>query len=550
MGAHPPLSRRLIAALRSHGAGEVFGIPGDFVLPFFDALEADGELPYYTLSHEPSIGFAADGAARIRSGISAVVATYGAGALNLANAVAVAYAEKSPVVVIAGAPGARERRGGLLVHHQAKRIDSQAAIFREITCDQVRLDDPATAGADISRVLASARRLSRPVYIEIPRDAFDEPCAEAGPCVAAPPAQETVRACADDILARLGAARRAVMMAGVEVRRFGLEAEVAQLAQALGIPVVTSFMARGLFATGDAPLAGTYLGDAGDPAVADLVESSDALLLLGVIRSDTNFGTAPTHVDLEAAIHAFDGRVTLDGRDHADVPLGALVAEMLARARTLSSARRAAPAPAPAGMPRDAAPVTPLDVATAINDLMAEHGRWPVAADVGDCLFTALDLVATDYVAPGFYASMGFAVPAALGIQASTGRRPIVLVGDGAFQMTGWELGHCRRYGWDPIVVVLNNAGWRMLAAFRPGAHYAELGTWDFAGCAAPLGGIGWRVETRAQLADALQAAARTRGSFHLVDVRLAPGAVSERLTRFAAARVPRSYDPSRATAR
>ena len=532
-----PLSRRLLDALQAHGALEVFGIPGDFVLPLFDEIERGGSLPLYTLSHEPSIGFAADAAARLRGGLSVAAATYGAGALNLVNAVAAAYAEKSPVVVVSGAPGAGERSSGLLVHHQAKRLDSQHAIFREITCDQACLDDPATAPAEIARVLASARRLSRPVYLEIPRDAFDRSCGEVLVIPPAVPDAEAVAACADEILGRLSEARRPVLMVGVEVRRFGLESAVAELATALGIPVATSFLGRGLLATGAAPLAGTYLGAGGDHVVRCLVEESDALLLLGVIVSDTNFGVSPTHVDLRRAIHALDGKVTLSHHTYPDIPLPDLVAALRERARKLASAERVAPAAPPAGMPADAAPVTPRDIAAAINDGMARHGRLPVAADVGDCLFTALDLVATDYVAPGYYAGMGFAVPAALGIQASTGRRPLVLVGDGAFQMTGWELGHCGRYGWDPIVVVLNNGGWRMLSALRPEARYTDLGTWDFASCANALGGVGSRVETRAGLHAALDAAMRSRGRFHLLDVRLAPGAISASLGAFAAAR-------------
>jgi indolepyruvate decarboxylase len=178
--------------------------------------------------------------------------------------------------------------------------------------------------------------------------------------------------------------------------------------------------------------------------------------------------------------------------------------------------------------------VEPRDIAAGINDLMARHGLMPVAADIGDCLFTAMELVHTDHVAPGYYATMGFGVPAALGVQAATGRRALALVGDGAFQMTGWELGHCRRYGWDPIVVVMNNARWGMLSAFRPQADYTALGEWDFAGCAQPLGGRGHRVNTRAELAQALETAARECGGFHLIDVRIAPSALSPTLRRFA----------------
>ena len=515
-------------------------MPGDFALPIFDAIESSGLLPLYTLSHEPSAGFAADAAARLRSGISVAAVTYGAGALNLVNAVASAYAEKSPVVVLSGAPGANERASGLLVHHQARTLDSQMTIYREITCDQARLDDAERAPAEIARVLASARRSSRPVYIELPRDMAAARCAPVVPQPEPRADEETLEACTREILERLAAARNPVLMVGVEVRRFGVEAEVARLARTLGIPVVTSFMGRGLLADAGLALAGTYLGAAGNAEVTALVEESDALLLLGVIVSDTNFGVSGDRVDLRRAIQALDRKVTLGRHTYFDVPLPELIACMQRHASALSSRPpRIAPA-APRSLAADSRPIQPLDVAAGLNDLMASHGSFPVAADVGDCLFVAMDLRPTDYVAPGYYATMGFGVPAALGIQAATRRRPIAIVGDGAFQMTGWELGHCPRHGWNPIVVVLNNGGWRMLSAFRRDARYAELGTWDFAACADALGGRGERVSTRAELARALEAAARDRERFRLVDVRLAPDAMSESLRRFAAAQSPR----------
>src|SRR5262245_4906940 len=166
----PALAHALLAALKDHGAHEIFGIPGDFVLPLFKVIEESAVLPHYTLSHEPAVGFAADASARYHGGLGVAVVTYGAGAFNIVNSIAGAYAERSPVVVIAGAPGARERVSGFLLHHQARTVDTQLAVFREITCDQAVLDDPPTAPAQIARVLRSARERSLPVYIELPRD--------------------------------------------------------------------------------------------------------------------------------------------------------------------------------------------------------------------------------------------------------------------------------------------------------------------------------------------------------------------------------------------
>ena len=79
MAAPANLSQSLLAALKSHGAKEIFGIPGDFVLPFFKAIEDSGALPLYTLSHEPAVGFAADAAARWHCAPGVAAVTYGAG---------------------------------------------------------------------------------------------------------------------------------------------------------------------------------------------------------------------------------------------------------------------------------------------------------------------------------------------------------------------------------------------------------------------------------------------------------------------------------------
>jgi indolepyruvate decarboxylase len=525
----------LLRALKGHGAQEIFGIPGDFALPFFKAVEDCGLLPLYTLSHEPAVGFAADAAARMRGGLGVAAVTYGAGALNMVNAVAAAYAEKSPVVVVSGAPGREEIGRGLLLHHQAKALDSQYRIYAEVTCAQARLDDARTAPLEIARVLRDCLTYSRPVYLELPRDAGEIDCAEVVPAPEPPFDTEALAACADEILARLRASRSPVLMVGVEVRRFGVETRAAELARRLGIPVVTSLLGRGLLAgTGTSP-EGTYLGAAGAPQIARLVEESDALFLLGVIVSDTNLGVSARRIDLRHAIRALDRRVLIGHHIYPDIPLGPLLDALLERQPPGAPRRvRCAPAAIPRGLAADEAPLQPSDIATAINDLMDERGRLPVAADVGDSLFVALDIAPTAHCAPAYYATMGFGVPAGLGMQAASGARPIVLVGDGAFQMTGWELGNCARYGWDPIVVVLNNGGWQMLRAFQPAARFNELGEWNYAALASALGGEGARVRTRGELANALRAAHARRGRFQLIEAMVPRGAMSATLERYA----------------
>jgi indolepyruvate decarboxylase len=538
------LTRRLLAALQGRGATNVFGVPGDFALPLFREIERDATLPLFTLSHEPGVAFAADATARMRGGLGVVAVTYGAGALNLVNAVAGAYAERVPLVVLSGAPAAREASCGLKLHHQVKGLDSQWRVFEELTVDRARLDDAASAPALIARVLDSALRESRPVYLEIPRDMACVPCAVVPERAFPPVDEETVAACADELLDRLKKAERPMVMIGVEIRRYALEGQVAELARRLRLPVVTTFMGRGLLSERPASLRGTYLGLAGDPEISAEVETSDGLLLLGVIVSDTNFAVSARRIDLRHTVQASEGRVAMGHHVYDGVPLPRLISALLARLPALDV--RAEPQPSSQAVEpsplrpsdesargRRSAAIEPADIARAINEVFRRHGPMPIASDVGDCLFTAMDVQPTALIAPGYYATMGYGVPAALGLQAATGLRPMVLVGDGAFQMTGWELGNAQRYGWDPLVLVFNNSGWGMLRCFEPDARFNDLSTWDFAAMAAGMGGDGHRANTCGELEDALAAAHATRGRFQLIDIRLAPDACSPTLRRF-----------------
>ncbi len=527
------LAESLLHALKQYGVEEIFGIPGDFALPLFKVIEESAILPLYTFSHEPAVGFAADAAARFHCKPSVAAVTYGAGALNMVNPVAAAYAEKSPVIVISGGPGESDRSTGLLVHHQAKQLSSQMQMFKEVTCDQVILDDLDSAPELIARVLRNCIIESRPVYIEVPRDKVFEPCAEV-------PLLDTnqevdvdaLSACVDEIIKQVENASSPVLMVGVEIRRYDLEEEVRELAQKLNVPVVTTFMGRGLLAGQDVALQGTYMGMAGDAELTQLVENSDALILLGVLLSDTNFGISEKKIDLPRTILASDGQVSLGYHSYLDMPIRALVNALNQRLESANPGD-AVEVEYPHNLAIDDEAITPTDIARAVNDLFKENELMPIAADMGDCLFTALDIEHTELVAPGYYATMGFGVPAGLGVQAATGRRPIIMVGDGAFQMTGWELLNCRRYGWNPIVLLLNNSSWEMLRAFQPESKFNDLDYLNYTVIADSLGGAGQRANTRRELKDALDTAIKDESQFRLIEIMLNRGELSQTLSRF-----------------
>src|SRR5471032_495054 len=173
MNRAPSIGEYLIQQLQAHGVRHVFGIPGDYVLGFYDQLQ-NSPLRIITTCDEQGAGFAADGYARV-AGLGVVCITYCVGGLKVVNPVAGAFAEKSPVVVISGAPGMGEREKNPLLHHKVRDFDTQRKIFAEITVASAALEDPDTACGEIDRVLHAAVRYKRPVYLELPRDLVTQP---------------------------------------------------------------------------------------------------------------------------------------------------------------------------------------------------------------------------------------------------------------------------------------------------------------------------------------------------------------------------------------
>src|SRR5499426_3455950 len=163
----------LIHQLQRRGVEHIFGLPGDYVLGFYDLL-TKSKLKIINTCDEQGAGFAADAYARVR-GLGAVCVTYCVGGLKVANTTAEAFAEKSPVVVISGAPGMKEREKNPLLHHKVREFDTQKKVFEQLTVASTVLTDTQTAFQEIDRVLHAALRYKGPVYIELPRDTVGLP---------------------------------------------------------------------------------------------------------------------------------------------------------------------------------------------------------------------------------------------------------------------------------------------------------------------------------------------------------------------------------------
>lgn len=536
----PTLSRFLLDQLTETGVAQVFAIPGDFILRLCEVIEQYRGVDLLTMSHEPGVGFAANGAARGREDLAVACVTYGAGALNMVNPVAAAYAEKTPVLVLTGGPGRDEREGGILVHHQVKSFESQLKIYREVTCYQAVLDDPETAADRVREAIDRARLYSLPVYLEVPRDMVDRPIRLSEPRTAEVPTRVgAVEEAAAEVRRKVAAARQPVLVVGVEVHRFRLADKAVALAERLRLPVVSTFMGRGSFPDDHPRWAGTYLGPASPPGVRELVEESDCLVMLGALLADTNMGLRLRALDPRHVVLAVSRSVRTGYHRYDDVPLGDLVEALLGleeeeRGREGAGGFRERDGRPPFMRADDEPSAGPVRVASMIGEInrfFAERGEMPLVTDTGDCLFCSHQVDTQAVLASAYYATMGFGVPAAMGFEAATGRRPLVLVGDGGFQMTGGELIHARRWGVRPIVVVMNNESWEMLRSFLP-ADYDDLPDGRYAEVARLWGAGGARAGTAAELRDALERAGEHDGPF-LIEVPLAKGDISETLDTF-----------------
>jgi len=517
----------LIQRLYAHGVRHVFGIPGDYVLGFYEQL-LRSRLRIINTCDEQGAGFAADAYARVR-GLGAVCITYCVGGLKVANTTAEAFAEKSPVVIISGAPGMKEREKNPLLHHKVREFDTQKRIFEQLTIAAAVLSDPQTAFQEIDRVLHAALRYKRPVYLELPRDLAAVPgIPHHRPTEIHEQSDErTRREALAEAVAMINAARKPVILAGVEVHRFGLQNALLRLAEQTNIPVAATLLGKSVLGDQHPFYMGVYAGAMGRDDVRRYVESSDCVIMLGVFMTDVNLGIYTAHLDPARSIYATSEKLSIRYHTFENVRFKDFMRGLLkARLARRRPARIPRPQPLKAFRSvRGKDKVSVKSLFQRINAFLTEE--TVVVADVGDALFGAADLFIhhrTEFLGPAYYASMGFAVPAGIGAQLADPRlRPLVLVGDGAFQMTGMELATAVRYNLNPIVVVLNNRGYGTERHIHDGP-YNDLLVWNYHRLPEMLGaGRGFEIETEEQLDQALRAAEQHTDGFCLLNVRLEP---------------------------
>lgn len=508
----PTIGSFLFDHLHARGVGHAFGIPGDFALPTFRWLEKS-PIELITMTHEPAVGFAADAYARV-TGLGLACVTYCVGGLNMLNAVACAYAEKSPMVVVSGGPSPSDRRADQLLHHKVRTFDTQRRIFEEVTCASTVITDAETAAAEIMRVVAEVEAQCRPGYIEIPYDMVDLPIRPpAIPNRPAPTSDpELLAAAVADAAELLAGATKPVIIADIELARYNLTDLALQLAERFHIPIASTLLSKSVIDESHPLYMGVYSGGLSEPALQEYVESSDCVLMLGAFITDVFLGMNTAKLMRQRMLLVTSEKIRLGYRSYDQVQmrdfLQGLVAADIAP-KTPGSL------PAPASIPTPVAPderpkALTIEAFFRVLGLHVGEGA-AIVCDTGDALLGAMSLRTKGshhFVSDAYYLSMGFAMPAAIGVEAALPKsRVFAIIGDGAFQMTGTELSTAAKYGMKPIVFVLNNDGYGTQRHILDGP-FNNILMWNYTKLTEMLGvGKSWKATTYGELEDAITAA-------------------------------------------
>ena len=519
------IGQYLIRRLCDYGIRHVFGLPGDYVLSFYSMLE-HSSLDLVNCTREDCAGYAADAYARV-NGMGAVCVTYGVGGLSLANSIAGAYAEMSPVVLISGAPGLRERINNPLLHHRVREWHTQLDVFDKICAASLEIADPVTAFRDIDFLLDTAHRTKRPVYLELPRDMVTIVPDQIRP-YACPQQMSDPDALAEAIheaVARIEQSKKPVIIAGIELHRYGLQAEVVALAEASKIAVAATLLAKSVVSEVHPLYIGLYEGALGREEVTRFVEDSDCVILLGTLLTDLDLGIFTAKLDASKSIFATSDELRISHHHFHHVLLADFLQALVA-AKPRAATRPLPTGPAVAAGQFTLVPDQPITITRLVRRLNESlDDRTIVIADVGDALFASSELVVrgqTEFIAPAYYTSMGFAVPAALGAQtARPNLKVVALVGDGAFQMTGMELSTIVRRKLPVTVIVLDNKGYGTERVILDGS-FNDINPWEYQLLPQVLGGgTGYEVRTEGEFDQALEKSLADTSGMSLIRVHI-----------------------------
>jgi indolepyruvate decarboxylase len=534
----------LVDRLRQLGLEHLFSIAGDYSIDWLNNYVAPSSIEIIEEVNEVNAGYAADGYARLK-GIGALCVTYSAGALCAVNAVAGAYVEKVPLVLVNGTPSIKKtitfEQTGFSAHHFISGRETDLQSFEHITVAAIRVDNPDVAPTLIDYALTRCISERRPIYIELLQDMVDLECEP--PRGALKPTrilsdETSLEQSVERISAQLESAENPLIWLGVEIDRLGLQDKAMSLIQRLNVPFVTELLSKSVLSEDDELFAGVLDGQASSKSVTDLATASDFVLALGVWLTDINsLGWEPDYD--KTAFASFDA-VKFGTYFGGQVALGHLLDGILAQEIT-PRARKLPERPA-----RSAPTVGSTDVITyqGFYNFIQQYidRNTIVSSDASMNYFGSLLLDVPrpgGFIVQSSYSSIGYSASAATGV--CLAKRPdervMVFTGDGGFQMTAQCLSTQTRFRLNPIIFVIDNgvyaveqwlADASVFHADKPFYKQCVLHRWNYSMLSEVFGCRGWEVGTYGELTDAVMGALKNSDSPSIIQVRVPDKSIPE----------------------
>ncbi|EFP1336827.1 alpha-keto acid decarboxylase family protein [Salmonella enterica subsp. enterica] len=507
----------LLDRLAGCGIGHLFGVPGDYNLQFLDHVIDHPTLRWVGCANELNAAYAADGYARM-SGAGALLTTFGVGELSAINGIAGSYAEYVPVLHIVGAPCSAAQQRGELMHHTLGDGDFRHfyRMSQAISAASAILDEQ-NACFEIDRVVGEMLAARRPGYIMLPADVAKKTAIPPTQALALPvhEAQSGVET-AFRYHARqcLMNSRRIALLADFLAGRFGLRPLLQRWMAETPIAHATLLMGKGLFDEQHPNFVGTYSAGASSKEVRQAIEDADRVICVGTRFVDTLTAGFTQQLPAERTleIQPYASRI---GETWFNLPMAQAVSTL----RELCLECAFAPPPTrSAGQPVriDKGELTQESFWQTLQQYLKPGDI--VLVDQGTAAFGAAALSLPDgaeVVVQPLWGSIGYSLPAAFGAQtACPDRRVILIIGDGAAQLTIQEMGSMLRDGQAPVILLLNNDGYTVERAIHGAAQrYNDIASWNWTQIPPALNAAQqaecWRVTQAIQLAEVLERLAR-----------------------------------------
>ena len=476
----------LLRRLREAGVRHLFGVPGDYNLELLQQLQDTGALKWIGTCSELNASYAADGYARL-NGLGALLVTNGVGALSAINGVGGSYSEHVPVICIAGSIPLRSVERGLGMHHTMAdgSYDHFLDAYAHVTAAYARLT-PRNAVTEIDRLILTAWREKRPVYMELPSDIayLDiEVPAEPLTLADAPSDPERLRSCIAAIVGRLSAAKSPAILVDADADRFGVASELMGLAEKMQVPIAVINTAKSVIDETFPYYLGIYIGKPSEPHVREAIETSDCLLAIGYRPLEVTTGDFSASLPANT-IYARGHSVDVGDDNYQAVTLKEVLNGVIdAISRVTSRAPRPV-APAVARKhPDPSAKLTQAAYWQAMQGYLREGDVLFVDNGTSYALFGLKFPPKCTFVGSVNWGSIGYSVGALLGtLTAAPERRHILFVGDGSFQVTAQELSTILRHDHKPVIFLINNGGYTIERGYLGKTEtYNDIANWSYA---------------------------------------------------------------------